>query len=271
MRRFGACLMCISLDCPAQRLERLKYWTSREALDIEGLGSELISSLVANHLVSDVADFYHLTTFDIASLPTSRTTSDGKVSHVGKKIAEKIILAIEESKRSSFKRFINGFGIPGVGKNMAGELAKAFPDIDLLSSATQEQLEAVDGIGSVLAQSIVDFFNNNENIIVIERLKSLGCKMKDDDITNSEPQILAGKRFVLTGTFTKLGLSRDEATEKLKNLGAKVSSSVSKNTSFVIAGDNPGSKVEKANEIGIPTLDEDDLISIIENKTFIDS
>lgn len=256
---------CISLDCPAQKVERLKYWVSREAMDIDSLGAEIITSLAEDGRVCDVADFYTLSEDEISRVSTGRTNKNGEAVSVGAKNALKIYEAIQKSKDNSFARVINGLGIPGIGKNTARDLANVFPNINALMNASLEDLTKIDGVGDKVGIAILDFFKIADNREVIERLLAHGVKMQDE-VAEVGEQPLSGLTFVLTGTLVKSGMGREEASEKLRALGAKVTSSVSKNTSFVVAGENAGSKEDKARALGVSILGEDDLLNILEKK-----
>ena len=261
---------CVSIDCPAQATERLIHWGSRKAMDIDGLGEELVNKLVANGILSDVADFYDkLTVLDIAELPTGRfyeTDTDGHLSGdpipTGLTIAEKIMAQIQESKTRGLARVLFGIGIRHVGANMAALLAQHFHSIQELQLATEEQMAAISGVGPKMAKSIKEFFLIPENIAVLERLRVAGVVMEEADATSDIPQTLSGLTFVLTGTLEHH--TRDEAGALLKERGAKVSGSVSKKTSFVVAGEAAGSKLAKAVSLGVPVLSEADLERILE-------
>ena len=261
---------CVSIDCPAQATERLIHWGSRKAMDIDGLGEELVNKLVANGILSDVADFYDkLTVSDIAELPTGRfyeTDTDGHLSGdpipTGLTIAEKIMAQIQESKTRGLARVLFGIGIRHVGANMAALLAQHFHSIQELQLATEEQMAAISGVGPKMAKSIKEFFLIPENIAVLERLRAAGVVMEEMDVASDIPQTLSGLTFVLTGTLERH--TRDEAGALLKERGAKVSGSVSKKTSFVVAGEAAGSKLTKAVSLGVPVLSEADLEHILE-------
>lgn len=239
-------------------------------MDIDGLGEELVNKLVANGILSDVADFYDkLTVLDIAELPTGRfyeTDTDGHLSGdpipTGLTIAEKIMAQIQESKTRGLARVLFGIGIRHVGANMAALLAQHFHSIQELQLATEEQMAAISGVGPKMAKSIKEFFLIPENIAVLERLRAAGVVMEEADATSDIPQTLSGLTFVLTGTLEHH--TRDEAGALLKERGAKVSGSVSKKTSFVVAGEAAGSKLAKAVSLGVPVLSEADLERILE-------
>ena len=257
---------CISLECPAQRKEKLKFWASREAMDIDCLGAEVISSLADSGRVSDFADFYTLAPNEISEIETSRVDGEGKHVVVGMKNAEKIHAAIKKSKSNGLERVINALGIPGIGKNLARDLSHNFPTIKELSEADCETLTGIDGVGDILAREIVTFFKTESNRKVLERLQNLGVDMSSKTQMSFGSAPLKGMTFVITGTLVETGLSRDEAGDKLRALGAKVTNSVSKNTSFVVVGQNAGSKEKKAQDLGVPTIDEAELSYILENK-----
>ncbi len=258
---------CISLECPAQAKEKLKFWASREAMDIECLGAEVISSLSDSGRVKDFADFYTLTPQEIASVETSRLDGEGKHVVVGMKNAEKIISSLENSKENGLERVLNALGIPGIGKNLARDLASNFASISDLAGADEETLIEIDGVGDNLAKEVINFFAFPQNKKVLERLENLGVDMKSKTKTVSGDAPLKGLTFVITGTLVDTGLSREEAGQKLRELGAKVTNSVSKNTSFVVVGQNAGSKEKKAHDLGIPTLDETQLTYIFTNES----
>ncbi len=262
---------CISIDCPAQSLERLEHWQSRKAMDIDGMGPEMIGRLVAAGYLRDVADIYdNLDAEKIAALPTGRTYQTTTKTHqagdpilVGVKTAKKLMDQIEKSKDRPFSRVIFGLGIQHVGSSVADALTAAFPSLQVLASATEEQLAAVDGVGPVVASTIAEFFSIPENLEVLHRLEAAGLRLTDEaPATPKLPQTLAGLTFVLTGSLDSL--TREEAGEALKAWGAKVSGSVSKKTSYLVAGAKAGSKLTKAQSLGVPVLDEEALLHIIQ-------
>ncbi len=261
---------CISIDCPAQTAERLEHWVSRKAMDVDGMGKELIGRLIRYGLVRDVADLYALTQEQLETLPTDRTYATAGKGHekgdpvpTGRKTAEKLVAQLEASKGRPLARLLFGLGIRHVGASVAESLASAFGSIDALKSATEEQMCEVDGVGAVMAAGIAEFFRTPQNLEVIERLREAGVSMADAAASAGQerPQFLSGSTFVLTGTLE--GMTRDEAGAALKALGAKVSGSVSKKTSYVVAGPGAGSKLAKAQSLGIPVLDQAQLESIL--------
>ena len=259
-----AAFRCISMDCPAQALERLLHWSSRGAMDIDGMGEEIVARLVESERVRDVADYYSLTEYELATLETGRVNKEGEPIHLGSTIAAKLIASIEASKTRPLARVLFGLGIRHVGKTTGEQLASAFPSMAALMEATEEQLAEVDGIGGVIAQSIRAFFANKDNCEVIRRLERMGVTMEDATVGEEVPQTLAGITFVLTGSLVESGMTRDEAGARLKAMGAKVSGSVSKKTGYVVAGEAAGSKYDKAIALGVPVLTEADLLRLLE-------
>ncbi len=258
---------CISIDCPAQAVERLLHWVSRGAMDIDGMGEEIVKRLVDAGRVTDVADFYTLDEVELAQLDTGRVNKDGEVIRLGQVTAKKLVAAIDESRMRPFARPLFGLGMRHVGKTMAETLARAFPSMDALMAASEEALAAVDGVGPKIAHSTYLFLRTPDNVQVIERLAKHGVNLADDveaAAADALPQTLEGLTFVLTGSLTQSGMTRDEAGAGLKARGAKVSGSVSKKTSYVVAGEAAGSKLTKAESLGVPVLDEAALLHILE-------
>lgn len=257
---------CISIDCPAQALERLLHWASRGALDIDGMGEEIVSRLVESGRVADVADYYSLSEEELASLDMGRVKADGEPVRLGHTVAKKLVAAIEASKGRSFARVLFGLGIRHVGKTTAEAIAAAYPSMDALAAAGEDELAGIYGVGPKVAHGMWLFFRTPDNTSVIERLRAAGVTMADEAVVPGEevPQVLAGLTFVLTGTLTHSGMTRDEAGARLKAMGAKVSGSVSKKTSFVVAGENAGSKYDKAVALDVPVLDEAQLLNLLE-------
>ena len=257
---------CISIDCPAQALERLLHWASRGALDIDGMGEEIVSRLVESGRVADVADYYSLSEEELASLDMGRVKADGEPVRLGHTVAKKLVAAIEASKGRSFARVLFGLGIRHVGKTTAEAIAAAYPSMDALAAAGEDELAGIYGVGPKVAHGMWLFFRTPDNTSVIERLRAAGVTMADEAVAVGEevPQVLAGLTFVLTGTLAHSGMTRDEAGARLKAMGAKVSGSVSKKTSFVVAGENAGSKYDKAQALGVPVLDEAQLLNLLE-------
>lgn len=259
--RDGAFLRCDSAECPAQLQTRLEHWVSRGAMDIDGLGTKIIENLVASGLVKDAVDFYKLDVATLAEVSTGDEKKDGSPRVFGAKNAIKAIEQIEASKQRPFESVLFAIGIRNIGKTTAEALAKAFKTMDALMEASEVQLCQVDGIGEVVAQGVEEFFDTKDNRDLIERLREVGLQMAIDE-SDAKPQTLAGLTFVLTGSLEHY--DRATAEELLRAYGAKASGSVSKKTSYVVAGPGAGSKLRKAEELGIPVLDEDALIKIIE-------
>ena len=261
---------CVSIDCPAQAVERLIHWGSRKAMDIDGLGDELINRMVEEGVLSDVADFYDKLTEEVlSSMPTGRVYDTDTADHlsgdsipVGHTIAKKVMAKVEESKTRGLGRVLFGIGMRHVGANVAELLAQEFGSIQALATAPVEKIAEIPGIGPKIAESVHEFFSIPENVAVVERLRQAGVVLEEEKSENELPQTLAGLTFVLTGTLEHF--TRDEAGAQLKAMGAKVSGSVSKKTSFVVAGEAAGSKLTKAESLGVPVLDEAALQQILE-------
>ena len=275
---------CVSLDCPAQLKERLLHWVSRGCMDVDGIGEELVEKMIAAGLLHDVSDFYQLTVDDIAGLDTGRTylkddkkkgVLAGQPILVGAKIAGKIVDELTASKARSLGRVLFALGIRHVGKSVGEVIARRFLTIDALAAASEEDIAGVDGVGPKIAQSVRQFLSVPENLAVLDRLRTAGLTLEEDlsaeaartaaetgvaeDLAASQP--LAGLTFVLTGTLENR--TRDEAGAALKALGAKVTGSVSKKKSYVVAGPGAGSKLTKAESLGVPVLDEDALEQVL--------
>ena len=260
-----AAFRCVSIDCPAQATERLIHWASRGAMDIDGMGEEIVARLVESGRLTDVADYYNLSEYDLATLETGRTNKEGEPVHLGSTIAAKLIASIEASKARPFGRVLFGLGIRHVGKTTGAQIAAAYPSMDALMQASEEDLAAIDGVGGIIAKSIRAFLETPDNREVIHRLGMLGVHMEDVRTEGEDvPQTFAGITFVLTGSLVESGMTRDEAGSRLKAMGAKVSGSVSKKTGYVIAGEAAGSKYDKAVALGVPVLSEADLLRLLE-------
>lgn len=242
----GAVLRCLNPGCPAQVRGRLEHWCARGAMDIEGGGEVTVQQLVATQLVRDVADLYSLTIPQVAGL-----------ERMGEKSAANFIAGIDASRSRELWRLLFGLGILHVGASTAKALSRQFPDIDALAAASTEQLMQAEDIGEVIARSIHDWFRNDANRHLIERLRAAGLTLTSSlyrPPTDAPAGPFAGKTFVLTGTLPTL--SREAATARIEALGGKVSSSVSRKTHYLLAGEEAGSKLEKARTLGIPILDE---------------
>ena len=245
----GAHIRCTGAECPAQRLRHLVHFASRDAMDIEHLGPAVVEALVGAGLVKGPGDLYHLKVEDVQQL-----------ERMGKKSAENLIAAIEKSKSAGLGRLLFAFGIRQVGQKAGKVLSAHFGTLDALMAADSETLTAIPDIGAITAQSLLDWFQNPQSLHLIETLRTAGVSFQSTEAPVGEA--LAGRTFVLTGTLEHLG--RKEATERIEAQGGKVSSSVSKKTSYVVAGEAAGSKLQKAAELGIPVLTEEELLRMLE-------
>lgn len=253
---------CVSIDCPAQATERLIHWGSRNAMDIDGLGDEIVSRMVEQGLLTDVADFYDkLTEEALSEVSCGRQTVDGDDIVVGKTIATKVMAQVNESRDRGLARVLFGLGIRHVGANVARALATHFRSMQALMTAAPEDIAAIDGVGPKIAASVHEFFSIKKNVAVVERLREAGVVLEEEVEEPDAPQTLAGLTFVLTGTLQNY--KRTEAAKLLEAMGAKCTGSVSKKTSYVIGGEAAGSKLTKAEQLGVPVLDESALVQIL--------
>lgn len=241
---------CINPHCPARHIEGLCHFVSRKAMNIDGLGDRIIEDFYNLKYIKDITDIYKLSCFR-----DELTELEG----YGNKSIDNLLEAIENSKENSLERLLFGLGIPNVGEKTSKILAARYETLDNLMNATFEELNQIPDIGEIIAKSIIDFFQNEKNRDIIEELKELKVGMEYTGPKVVINENFNGKTFVITGTLTKY--ARDEVEEKIENLGGKTSSSVSKKTSAVIVGENPGSKYTKAMELGIPIWNEEDLES----------
>jgi DNA ligase (NAD+) len=241
---------CENASCPARLRRGLMHFAARRAMDIEGLGESLADQLVGSGLVRDYADLYHLDVETLANL-----------ERMGKKSATNLVAAIDKSRRNEIWRLLHAIGIRHVGEGGARALAIGFGSIPGIRQAAVEVLEAVPDVGPVMARSVRSFLDEPRNAALFDRLAAAGVRMEDDSPRPAGPGPLAGKTYVITGTLS--AMSREAATEALQALGAKVSGSVSKKTAGVIAGAEPGSKLEKATAAGVPVLDEAAFLALI--------
>lgn len=250
-----AAVKCINISCPAQIRRGIIHFASREAMDIDGLGESIITLLLKQGLIKDISDLYYLKKEQISVL-----------ERMGDKSATNLINAINKSKENDLWRFINGLGIKLIGTKAAKILASEFKDLDKLMNATEQELINLEEFGQTMADSVVEFFKEEKNISVIEKLKEAGVNTKliesdDEDI----PKIFEKMKIVLTGTLPTL--KRNDAKEMIEKRGGKATSSVSKSTSFVLAGEEAGSKLTKANDLGIKVIDEEKFLQLIDLKT----
>lgn len=242
---------CLNPECPPQVRARIEHFASRTALDIEGLGEAVVDQLVSEGLIINYADIYDLTPLDL--IPLER---------MAEKSAQNLVNAIHQSRGQSYERVLYALGIRFVGVTVARDLAEAFPQIDLLMNASNDELTAVDAIGPKIAESVVSFFSSPKNIQLIKRLKSYGLKFNREEKAFSS-QKLAGQIIVITGTLPTL--KRNEAKELIASHGGNVTGSVSKKTTLLLAGDEAGSKLDKAKQLGITIIDESGLFSRLGN------
>jgi DNA ligase (NAD+) len=243
---------CENASCPARIRRGLLHFASRKAMNIDGLGEAIVDQLVASNLVTDYASLYALTVEQLAAL-----------DRMGAKSAGNLVEAIAASRQADLWRLLHGIGIRHVGEGGARALSAAFGSIDALRTASLGELEGVPDVGVVVARSVRAFLDEPANSRLLDRLASAGVRTRDEVPAGQTPrrQPLAGRTFVLTGTLDHM--SREAATEALEQLGAKVSSAVSRKTSWIVVGRDPGSKAEKARTLGVPELDEAGLETLI--------
>lgn len=245
----GVFLRCTGAECPAQLARNIAHFASRDAMDIDGLGSAIVDSLIEKSLIHSPADIYYLSLEQVKNLWQKGNTA-----------AKKLLSAIEDSKHQDVSRLIYALGIRQVGAKTGRILATTFGSMDNLMMATVQELTDVPDVGQVTAESIVDWFAQPQSQNMIEKLRRAGVNFQSlREVTDSR---FAGMTFVLTGTLSKF--TREEATEKIEMFGGKASSSVSKKTAYVVVGENAGSKERKARELGIPVLSEDDFLNMIQ-------
>jgi DNA ligase (NAD+) len=242
---------CINPHCPALFREGLIHFVSRDAMNIDGLGPAVLTALVDTGLVSDVADLYQLQMEQVLTVP-----------RMAQKSAENLLNAIENSKQAGLARLLFALGIRHVGVKAAGIVARHYGNIDDVKQASVEEFLELDEIGTKIAESIVAYFAAEENIELVAKLRSAGVKATEEKQVIEENQLFAGKTFVLTGTLEKM--SRNQAAEIIQKLGGKVSGSVSKKTNYVLAGAEAGSKLEKAQQLGVEVLDEEQFMKMVE-------
>ena len=242
---------CVNAACPAQLIRHLEHFVSRSAMDIAGLGIKIVEQLVAAGLVSDVADLYTLT-------PMQLLTLEG----FAEKKAENLLSAIETSRSQPLSRLINALGIRSVGEVLAADLTTHYPDLDALSRATAADLQQIEGVGPNIAAAIVDWFARPSNQNLLHKLRSVGLWPTAAAPRSSGPQPFAGLSFVVTGTLP--GFTREGVKEFIESHGGKVIDSVSKKTSYLVLGENPGSKLDKARSLGVPVIDEAQLRQLAE-------
>lgn len=245
----GAFLRCTGAACPAQLVRTISHFVSRDAMDIDGLGGAIVEQLIQKDLLHNPADLYYLTLEEVKSLWQKGDTA-----------AKKLLTAIENSKSQDLGRLIFALGIRQVGAKTGKQLARAFGNLDRLADASLEELLQVEDIGPTTARNIYEWFRQDQARLLVERLRQAGINF--DCTVSAQDRRFAGLTFVLTGALTRF--TRDEATEAIERLGGKAAGSVSKKTSFVVVGENAGSKERKARELGIPILSEEEFLKMIQ-------
>ena len=242
---------CASKEGPARLKQRIEYFAGRSAMDIEGLGPALIEQLVSKNLIADVADLYSLTVEQAATL-----------ERMGEKSAQNLIEALEKSKQQDLGRLVTALGIRHVGANAAEVLAAHFGTMEKLAAADEESLTAIDEIGEITAQSVVEFFARAETKHLLDRLRAAGMNMRAATRITSASQPLTGKTVVVTGSLRNY--TRQQIQDRISSLGGRAAASVSGSTDYVVAGESAGSKLERARELGVRILSEDEFEALIE-------
>jgi len=249
---------CVNAACPAQLVRNVEHFVSRGAMDINGLGIKIVEKLIETGLVKDVADIYTLTREDILEAVTKKDRKTDK--EPPGRIADNLLAAIETSRRQPLNRLITALGIHGVGEVSAADLSRHFPSLDQLSAASSDQLQIVEGVGPNIAEAIVDWFGRERNRKVLAKLKVAGVwpvGLPQSEISTQQTGPLSGKTFVITGTLPTL--SREGAKEFIESHSGKVTDSVSRNTDYLLLGEAPGSKYQKAQELGVKVIREEEL------------
>lgn len=243
---------CVNPHCPAQQKRRIEHFASREAMNIEGLGTVLVNQLVERGFVHDVGDLYALTAPQLKTL-----------ERIGDKSAQNLLTHIAQSKKNDPARLLYGLGIPLVGEHVAHQLIEYTGSVETLAKMSAEEMSLIPGVGKVIAQSVAAFFSRPENQVLLQKLAQAGVRLSSKPPEKKEKP-LAGKTFVLTGALPHL--SRTEATELIRRAGGRVTDSVSKKTDYVVVGENPGSKRDRALTLGIPLLDETEFLALLEKE-----
>lgn len=244
-----AAVRCIGIECPAKQYRNIIHFASREAMNIKGLGDSIIEEFLNRNMIKNISDLYTLKLEDIASLKKS-----------GTKFAQNLVNAIEETKKNEFYRLINGLGIRHIGVKAAKQLAKIYKNIDNLQNASYESLLEIDDLGEIMAQSVYEFFSQEQTKDLIEKFKTYGINMQEKENENTDNRF-EGMIFVLTGGLENY--SRKEAEDIIEKFGGKTSSSVSKKTTYVLAGEDGGSKLTKAQSLGIEIITENQFLDMI--------
>jgi DNA ligase (NAD+) len=248
---------CVNAACPAQLVRNVEHFVSRGAMDINGLGIQIVTKLIETGAVKDVADIYTLTRQDILAAVTKKDRKSEK--EPPGKIADNLLAAIQVSRSQPLSRLLTALGIRGVGEVMAADLSRAFPSLDLLAQADEARLRMVEGVGPNIAEGIVDWFSRDRNKTVLKKLKEVGVwpVNQQSEISNQQSGAFSGMTFVVTGTLPTF--SREDAKEFIQSHGGKVTDSVSRNTSYLVLGEAPGSKYDKAKALGVKIIDENEL------------
>lgn len=244
-----AAIRCTGIECPAKLVRNIIHFVSKEGMDIDGLGENLVEQFIEKGLIENIADLYTLTFDDIASLKKS-----------GKKFASNLIEAIEESKTRPFYKLITALGIRHIGSKSAKTIARHFKNIDNLTKASIEEIASLEDVGQIMAESIYEFFKEEQTIDLIQKLQNAGVNMEEEETKETDLKF-QGLTFVLTGTLDNY--TREEAWAIIEKLGGKVSSSVSKKTSYVLAGAEAGSKLTKAQSLGVAIITEKEFEEMI--------
>ena len=245
-----AAYRCTGMNCPAQRLRHIIHFVSRPAMDIDGIGPSIIEQMLEKNLIETAADLYFISAEDIAGM-----------DKMGEKSAQNLLASLEKSKSNPLYRLINALGIRHIGEKGAKILARKYKSLENLMKASCEELTEIPEIGGIIAKSITDFFAQKQNAEFIEKLKSAGISLEDEESDDVLPKIFEGKTFVLTGTLPTY--TRSEASEIIEKYGGKTSSSVSKKTSYVLAGEEAGSKLEKAQNLGVKIITEEEFKKMV--------
>jgi len=243
----GILVRCPNKKCYAQHRERIIHFVSRSAFDIEHIGPALVDQLIESGLIEDPADLFTLKHGDLINL-----------ERMADKSAQNVIDSLESKKAISFPRFLYALGITHIGEQTASDLADHFGSVEKLQKAKIEDLESLFGLGEIVAKSVYEYFHDDKNLHFIKKLFDVGVEIKE----TKKSKKLEGKTFVITGSLQRF--SREVAEEKIRSLGGKASSSVGSNTTYVVVGENPGSKAEKAKKLGLKMIDEKELMSILE-------
>jgi DNA ligase (NAD+) len=243
---------CVNSACLAQLKERIKHFSSRKAMDIDHLGPAVIEQLVDSGRVKNFSDLYAITLDEVASL-----------ERMADKSAQNLISAIEKSKLAGFSRFLYGFGVRHIGQRTAILLAERFRSIKKLQETSYDELEKIDEIGPVIAESLKAFLDRDTNRQEVDRLLAYGILMEEQSESPESGGLFEGQKFVLTGTLSRF--TREEAKEKIQSLGGRVTATISKNTDYVVVGTSAGSKLKKAQQLGISVLNEEGLQKLMES------